>query len=188
MEGIINKSDEYIDEIYLQLYRNAIKDTSQSFNTSFSAKDFYERSLTLMCIISYYSLPSFSLIDALKYWLYSEIADMQNIELSQNIKEFIVRLESKKKGQNLPIHYWIPSTYELESKFSLRPLLIYISYMDEDTVIPLEVSPHVTVSHVMTYIREKSQISQDPGKHFFWIFKKSGSKMEFDKALPGEAK
>lgn len=181
IRAILGKGPEFIDEIYVQLYRQCNKEILQYAPVS---KDFYDRSMVLMCIISCYALPSDMLLEPLRYWLYAENTGTDN----SIVKELITRLEARKARLDIPKHYWIPSSVELNAKFKNEKLQITIGF-GEDTELIHEIFPYTTVNHIMAFLRDKnSLISKEPDKHYYWLYKLSNERGKFDKALHGEEK
>ncbi len=199
VKALVGKENQVVDEIYLQLYRLTGRDMSSASTSSYALmaspgptllkdREVSERSLAIMSIVSCYALPTRPLMELLRYWLYADFSGNKNASVQLNVREMIGRFEAKISGKEVSRQHWVPSTYELDSRFKGVPLKIMIT-LGEDTMCEQEVSPHITVNHVMIYLRDKSSlISKEPDKHMYWLYKQALTKGKFDKALPNEAK
>lgn len=183
VKSVMEREQEFVNEVYLQLYRQSNNDSIQSAGMS---KEFYEKSLFLISVVSCYILPSDSLADPLMNWVHSEVGDLESNE--SFVKDFLARLEYRKSNVQATPHYWVPSSPELLAKFKGQPLKLSITFCD-DVVLEAEIQNSTTVKSVMGYLREKSQyLSSEPDNHMYWLYRVSSRKGQLDKALPAEAK
>jgi len=183
IKNIMNRDQEFIDEVYLQLYRQS---NSEALSSLVISKEFYEKSLFLLSVVSCYFLPSDSLADSLMDWIYSNFKDIENKDLA--IKEFLARLEYKKNNMKVTFHYWVPSTLELLAKYKRQPLKLNITF-GEYYVIEIEVTESITTKNIMAYLRDESKyLCNESDKHMYWLYRISSRRGVLDKALPGEAK